>query len=77
MPEPHGNLAPPARLTSQRFHDLRHAAATFMIAQGVDLRVVMEVLSHSQIHVTANTYAHVRLDATRVAIEAVDALLAR
>lgn len=64
-------------LPRQKFHDLRHAAATFMLAQGVDLRVVMEVLGHSQIHVTANTYAHVKIEATRVAVEAVDALLAR
>ncbi len=64
-------------LPPQRFHDLRHAAATYMLAQGVDLRVVMEVLGHSQIHVTANTYAHVRVEATRAAAERVDALLAR
>jgi len=63
-------------LPRQRFHDLRHAAATYMLAQGVDLRVVMEVLGHSQIHVTANTYAHVRIDLTRAAAEHVDALLA-
>ena len=61
-------------LPRQRFHDLRHAAATFMLAQGVDLRVVMEVLGHSQIAVTANTYAHVRIEATRLAAERVEAL---
>jgi len=44
---------------------------------GVDLRVVMEVLGHSQIHVTANTYAHVKIDLTRAAAEQVDALLTR
>jgi integrase len=64
-------------LPRQRFHDLRHAAASFMLAQGVDLRTVMEVLGHSQIHTTANTYAHVRLEATRAAVERVDALLRR
>ena len=64
-------------LPKQRFHDLRHASATYMLAQGVDLRVVMEVLGHSQIHVTANTYAHVKVDATRSAAENVDALLSR
>ena len=64
-------------LPRQRFHDLRHAAATYMLTQGVDLRVVMEVLGHSQIHVTANTYAHVKLELTRTAAEQVDALLTR
>ena len=62
-------------LPRQRFHDLRHAAATFMLAQGVDFRVVMEVLGHSQIATTANTYAHVRLEATRLAVGSVGELL--
>jgi integrase len=62
-------------LPRQRFHDLRHAAASFMISKGVDLRVVMEVLGHSQIGVTANTYAHVQVEATRAAVEQVEALL--
>jgi integrase len=34
-----------------RFHDLRHNAASLMLAQGVPLRVVMEVLGHSSIGV--------------------------
>jgi integrase len=42
-----------------RFHDLRHSCATFLIAQGVHPRVVMEILGHSQISVTMNTYGHV------------------
>jgi integrase len=61
----------------QPFHALRHAAASYMLASGVDLRVVMEVLGHSQIHVTANTYGHIRTETTRLAAEAVNALLAR
>jgi site-specific recombinase XerD len=35
------------------------SAASLMLAQGVPLRVVMEVLGHSSIGVTANTYSHV------------------
>jgi len=42
-----------------RFHDLRHSCATFLIAQGVHPRVVMEILGHSQISLTMNTYGHV------------------
>jgi integrase len=44
---------------SVRFHDLRHSCATLLIAQGVHPRVVMEILRHSQISTTMNTYAHV------------------
>jgi integrase len=42
-----------------RFHDLRHSAASLLLAQGVQLRAIMELLGHSTIALTANTYAHV------------------
>jgi integrase len=40
-----------------RVHDARHTAAT-LLAQGVDQRVVMQILGHSQISMTSK-YAHV------------------
>lgn len=46
-------------LPEVRFHDLRHTAATFLLAQGVDPRTIMETLGHSQISLTLNTYSHV------------------
>ena len=42
-----------------RFHDLRHACATFLLSNGVDPRTVMEVLGHSTIRLTMDTYSHV------------------
>jgi integrase len=48
-----------ANLPSVRFHDLRHTAATLLLAQGVDPRTIMETLGHSQISLTLNTYSHV------------------
>lgn len=48
-----------AGLPRFRFHDLRHSAATFLLAQGCDLRVVMEALGHSSVALTANLYTHV------------------
>lgn len=48
-----------AGLPHKRFHDLRHACATYLLLQGVDLRVVSDILGHSQISLTADTYAHV------------------
>lgn len=42
-----------------RLHDLRHGAATFLLAQGVPARVVMSILGHSQIALTMDTYSHV------------------
>jgi integrase len=64
-----------AGLPRQRFHDMRHAAASFMLSQGVPLRVAMEVLGHSQIAVTANTYSHVMPEIQRDAMERVGILL--
>ena len=46
-------------LNQRRFHDLRHSCATLLLAQGVAARVVMDVLGHSQIAITMNTYTHV------------------
>jgi integrase len=48
-----------ADLPLVRFHDLRHTAATLLLAQGVDPRTIMETLGHSQISLTLNTYSHV------------------
>jgi integrase len=62
-------------LPPQRFHDLRHAAASFMLAQGVPLRVAQEVLGHSTITVTADLYSHLAEAQTRDATERVGSLL--
>jgi integrase len=57
-----------AGLPHQRFHDLRHAAASLLLAQGADMRI-MEVLGHSSITLTANTYSHVGKAAMRDAAD--------
>jgi len=62
-------------LSRWRFHDLRHAAATFLFAQGVPLRVAMEILGHSTIAVTADTYSHVLPQLQEDAAERVGSLL--
>jgi len=61
-----------AGLPRQRFHDLRHAAASHLLARGVDLKVVQQTLGHSTIAITADTYAHVDLDTMREALERLD-----
>jgi len=60
-----------------RFHDLRHTAASLLLAQGVQLRAVMDVLGHSCISVTMDTYAHVMPELLREAADRMDALLRR
>src|SRR4029077_9087005 len=55
-----------------RFHDLRHTAASFMLAAGVPARVVMETLGHSTIQLTLDTYSHVAPALLRDAADAMD-----
>jgi integrase len=42
-----------------RLHDGRHTAATLLLSEGGHPRVVMEVLGHSQMRTTTDTYSHV------------------
>ena len=42
-----------------RFHDLRHGAATLLLSMGIHPKVVQELLGHSQISITMDTYSHV------------------
>lgn len=42
-----------------RFHDLRHTAATLLLAQGVNPKVVSEMLGHTSVQITLDTYSHV------------------
>jgi integrase len=48
-----------ADLPNVRFHDLRHSAATLLLASKIDLKVVSELLGHSSIAITADIYGHV------------------
>ena len=48
-----------AGLPPIRFHDLRHSAATIMLSMGVHPKVVQELLGHSNISMTMDTYSHV------------------
>ncbi len=70
-------LVADADLPPIRFHDLRHTAASLMLASGQDMKVVSTVLGHSDIAITANIYASVYEDATQAAVEAVTSLIPR
>jgi integrase len=64
-----------AGLPQRRFHDLRHSCATLLLVQGVSPRVVMEILGHSHIAMTMNTYTHVVPELRRDAAQRMEALL--
>lgn len=48
-----------AGLPDIRFHDLRHSSATMLLSMGVHPKIVQEILGHSQISMTLDTYSHV------------------
>jgi integrase len=57
------------------FHELRHSCGSLLLARGVDIKVIQEILGHSSIGVTGDVYAHVRLGLKRQAAEAMHGLL--
>jgi len=71
------SLAADANLPPIRLHDLRHGAATFALAAGVDIKVVQEMLGHSCLAITADTYTSVLPQVARTGAEAVAALVPR
>ena len=54
-----------AGVPETRMHDLRHSAASILIAQGVPLAKVSRILGHSQIGVTADYYGHLQTEDLR------------
>ena len=64
-----------AGIRRQRFHDLRHACASLLLAQNVHPRIVMETLGHSTIGTTMNIYTHVISDVQRDAAKKMGELL--
>ena len=63
-------------LPRMRFHDLRHSCATLLLARrDVSHRMVMELLGHSQIALTMNTYTQVLPELKRETARGMDAIL--
>jgi integrase len=48
----------PKELHGLRFHDLRHTAASMLIAQGAHPKVIQDRLGHASITTTMNRYGH-------------------
>ena len=60
-----------------RFHDLRHSAATLLLAQDVSPRYITELLGHSQVSFTMETYVHVLDEVKKEVATRMDEILAR
>jgi integrase len=47
-----------AGLRRVRFHDLRHTCATLLLSKNVHPKYVQELLGHSSVSITLDTYSH-------------------
>jgi integrase len=66
-----------AGLPRVRFHDLRHSAASLLLAEGVHPKIVGDMLGHSTIAITIDLYSHTTPAMHRQAALALEAVLAR
>jgi integrase len=69
-------LAYEAGLPPIRLHDLRHGAASLMLAAGVDIKIVQHTLGHVTSAFTRDTYTSVYPEISRAAAEHTAALIA-
>jgi integrase len=63
-----------AGVREARVHDARHTAATLLLEQGINIRVVQQILGHSQLSQTQR-YTHVSLELTQHAADRMEEAL--
>lgn len=56
-------------VTNVNFHTLRHTFATNCIEAGVDVKSLSEILGHSNVSITLNTYVHSSMELKRKQLE--------
>ena len=57
------------RLEPVNYHALRHTFATRCIENGVDVKSLSEILGHSTVGITLNTYVHSSMELKRTQLE--------
>ena len=56
-------------ITPVNFHALRHTFATRCIEAGVDIKTLSEILGHSNVSITLDTYVHSSMEIKRMQLE--------
>ena len=64
-----------AGLPKLRLYDLRHIAATLRLANGEHPKIVSEMLGHSSVAITLDTYSHVIQSMQQQSAERLDSFL--
>lgn len=68
------NVLRKASLPEIRFHDLRHTCATLLLSKGIHPKIVQEILGHSTISITLDTYSHVLPNMQEGAVRAMEGI---
>ena len=69
------NILALAGLPKMRLHDLRHSAVAILIAQGVNVKAISELLGHSSVAFTLQVYGHLLEETKHEAADKMDAAL--
>ncbi len=69
------NILAVAGLPKMRIHDLRHSAVAILIAQGVNIKAISELLGHSSVAFTLQVYGHLLEETKRETATKMDAAL--
>ena len=64
-----------AGVPKMRIHDLRHSAVAILIAQGVNIKAISELLGHSSVAFTLQVYGHILEETKRETAAKMDAAL--
>ena len=55
-----------------RVHDMRHTFGSSALGQGMDIKVVSEIMGHSKVQTTMDRYQHVSVDVQRSVIDTLE-----
>lgn len=61
-----------SQVTDVNFHALRHTFATRCVEGGMDIKTLSEILGHSSVNITLNTYVHSSLELKKKQVEKVE-----
>lgn len=64
-----------ADIPHTNFHSLRHTFASYGLENGMELKVISELLGHSSIAITADIYTHVSINKKKIELDKLNQIL--
>lgn len=69
----YARLLKSANVEFKKFHSIRHTYATRLFEKDIDIKIISELMGHSNVNITWNTYIHV-IESVKGRIDIVDVL---